>query len=145
MENENIKVIEIKGVKVEVDLRTCKVIENYKVGDPVKILIKDYSSYKSYAGVIIGFDDFKMLPTMVIAYLDNNYSTAEIKFAYLNSESKDIEICPLNSMDKFLDKSHAVGLLDQTIFKKEQEVAELKAKKEYFLKEFSCYFGEVKV
>ena len=34
------RVIEINGIKVEVDLRTAKQINQYKVGDNVKLLIK---------------------------------------------------------------------------------------------------------
>lgn len=143
--NENIKIVEINGVKIEVDLRTCKVIENYKVGDRVKVLIKDYSGYNSYAGVIIGFDDFQKLPTMIIAYLKQSYSSAEINWVYLNAETKDIEICPANALDKFLDKSHALNLFDKEIAKKELELIEIKNKREYFQKEFASYFGEVKV
>lgn len=143
--DENIKIVEINGVKIEVDLRSCKVIENYKVGDPVKVLVKKYSSYESYAGVIIAFDDFKMLPTIIVAYLENSYSTAEIKFAYINAETKDLEICPSAKLDKFLDKSHAIGLLDNTIEKKKVELEELKKKKELFEKEFEVYFKDLKV
>ena len=146
MENENIKIVEINGVKIEVDLRTAKVVENYKVGDMVKVLVKKYSdTWESYAGVIIGFDDFKNLPTIIVAYMESSYSAAEIKFSYLNSASQGLEICPSNSLDKFLDKSHALGLLDMQINRKIAEVDDLKSKREYFLKEFQCYFGEVKV
>ena len=146
MENESFKIVEINGVKVWVDLRQCKVIEEYKVGDPVKVLIKKYSdTYESHAGVIIGFDDFKVLPTIVIAYLEASYSSAEIKWVYFNSKSQDIEICPLNTLDKFIDKSHALNLLDNNIEKKKLELEELQGKKKYFEKEFACYFGDIKI
>lgn len=35
------RIIEIDGVKIEVDLRTAKRIDTYRVGDNVKILNKD--------------------------------------------------------------------------------------------------------
>ena len=60
MENQEQKrIIEVNGVKMEIDLRNAKVVENYKVGDYVKVLIKEYNSYKSYIGNIIGFDNFE--------------------------------------------------------------------------------------
>ena len=145
MENENVRIVEIGGVKVEVDLRTCKVIENYKVGDRVKVLIKNYSGYESHAGVIIGFDDFQKLPTIIIAYLKQSYGSAEIHWCYLNTETKDIEICPANALDKFLDKGHALNLFDKEIAKKEAELLDMRNKRSYFEREFSSYFGEVKV
>ncbi len=33
---ENKRIIEVAGVKMEIDLRTAKKIENFKVGDNVK-------------------------------------------------------------------------------------------------------------
>lgn len=42
--SESKRIIEINGVKLDVDLSQCKVVENYKVGDAVKVLVKEYSS-----------------------------------------------------------------------------------------------------
>lgn len=90
-------IIEINGVKLEVDLREATVIENYKVGQSVKVLYKQYSSYESQPGVIIGFSNYKMLPTIEILTCD--YS-GEVKFRAYNAESKDIEIAPFNKYEK---------------------------------------------
>jgi len=38
---ENKKIIEVNGVKLEVDLSSAKVIEEYRVGDVIKVLIAD--------------------------------------------------------------------------------------------------------
>lgn len=66
------KIIEINGIKMAIDERTATVqrVDTFKIGDPVKLLYKNYSSYEVKYGVIIGFDDFKNRPTMTIAYLD---------------------------------------------------------------------------
>ena len=79
------RVVEINGVKMEVDLRsaTTQEVNTYKVGDQVKVLIKDYSSWKDYPGTIVGFDNFKQRPTIIIAYLERYNS--DIRFAYFNS------------------------------------------------------------
>ena len=38
------RIIEINGVKLEVDLSQARVVENYRIGDNVKILQNEYGS-----------------------------------------------------------------------------------------------------
>ena len=137
---ETKRIIEVNGVKMEIDLRQAKVIDNYKVGDYVKILVKSYSDYKSYIGNIIGFDNFKKNPTIVIAYLKNEYSTASIEFAYYNSTSEDIELTSLNDWDIPLKKSTILEQFNKEILKKEQEIQEMKNKANVFEQLFGKYF-----
>jgi len=139
------RIVEINGVKLEIDLRQAKTVENYKVGDSVKVLMKRYGdTYASNPGVIIGFDNFVALPTIIIAYLEMDYSSGRICFAHLNSATKDIEICPANENETPIQKSHVVDMLNREILKKQEEAREAENKLEYFLKYFECYFGEVK-
>jgi hypothetical protein len=137
---ENKRIVEINGVKFEVDLRECKVVEQYKVGDNVKVLKKEYNDYKSYLGVVIGFDDFKNHPTMIVAYLKADYSAASVEFVYFNSENKEVEICPLNTWDIALKKSDIIRFIDRDIAKKEEELREINTRKEVFLTLFGKYF-----
>ena len=44
MEN-NKKIVEIDGIKLEIDMRTAKRIDQFKVGDKVKILVKKYDTF----------------------------------------------------------------------------------------------------
>lgn len=37
------KIVEINGIKMEVDMRHAKTIDTYKIGDRVKVLVKQYS------------------------------------------------------------------------------------------------------
>ena len=144
--DENMRIVEIKGVKIQVDLRQCKVIEEYKVGDQIKVLLKKYSdTYESYPGVIVGFDDFPTLPSINIAYLKSDYSGAEVEFLTFNSQTKDVQIAPLNTLDRYFSKTDAIEKLDKKIEKLESEIAELKDKKKYFESTFHKYFEEVKV
>lgn len=136
------RVIEIDGVKLEIDLRQAKKVENFKVGDTVKLLKKEYDSYKVHTGIIVGFDEFKTTPTIIIAYLEVGYNTAEIKFAYLNKESKGLEIATINEWDIPYSKQDVLDKLDRSIEKKEEELREAKSKKEVFLKLFGQYFEE---
>lgn len=147
MEGNMMRVVEINGVKVEVDLRTAKVVENYKVGNPVKILVKQpYAAIEVFPGVIIGFDDFKDLPTICVAYLKTSYSAAEVCFAYINTKtSENYMIAPLAKIDRIIEKGDALDLLDRAINAEKEKVADLEAKKRYFLVNFDQYFQELRV
>lgn len=135
-------IIEINGVKLEIDLRHAKKIEDYKVGDNVKVLIKQYGDeYKSYPGVLIGFDAFEKLPTIIICYVDIDYSSAVVKFVYFNEKSKDMEICHMGDHEKSIDKQRVEDMLNKEILKKEQELDELKRKQNYFLHHYNQYFA----
>ena len=90
---EQTRIVEIGGIKVEVDLRNCKVIENYKVGDQVKVLKKKYSdSYETFPGVIIGFDDFQNLPSILIACLKADYSGQKLNFLLLTTSRQMLRL-----------------------------------------------------
>lgn len=144
-ESEHIKEIEINGIKMEVDLRTCKQITTYKVGDNVKILKKNYgNNHQVYSGVIIDFVAFKELPAIVVAYFDQDYSSVSIKFETITSQSEDIEIAPCLPHELELNKDRVLDKFDIAIATKEREAEELRQKKEYFIKNFSKFFVENK-
>ena len=120
---EDKRIIEINGVKLEVDLRNALNVESYKIGDNVKVLIEEYNNnFKSYPGVIIGFDNFKKLPTILIAYLVTDYSSAKIEFEYFNSKTEKVEICPASKNEIPFEKSKVLELLDSQIIKAEESV-----------------------
>lgn len=147
MTTADYQTIEINGVKLEVDMRTARKIESYRIGDRVKVLVKEYSSYKPYPGVIVAFDMFRKLPTITVAYLDIGYSGTEVKFVYINGTEKDDEsrpeLAPYND-DIHVDKADVIERLDKEIDKKKEEIVDLERKKAYFLKNFNKYFEEVK-
>ena len=145
---EEKRIIEIGGVKVEVDLREAKQIDTYRIGDPIKILVKKYGDeYTSYPAVIVGFDNFPDLPTIIIAYLEVSYSTAEVKFVYLNANTgKNYQICPaVRKEDFIIDKVHAVELLDKSIQQKAAELEDLKSKRKYFIANFEKFVGATRI
>lgn len=138
---EEKRIIEIAGVKLEVDMRYAKTIDTYSIGQNIKVLKKKYSdSYESYPGIIVGFDNFKELPTIIIAYLVRDYGKAGIEFLYLNSQSKDAEICTMVEDEIPFVKEDILHLLDSEIAKKEMEVNDIKIKKAYFLEHFGRHF-----
>jgi len=133
--------IEVNGIKLEVDLRTARRIESYRVGDRVKILIKDYSGYTPHPGVIVGFDAFEHLPTITVAYLDVGYSKAEIKFAYINSQTEETEITT-DAGDILVDKTEVTSLIEKEIARKRDELEDLERKRAYFESHFARYFSD---
>lgn len=143
MENEFIREIEINGIKVEVDLRTCKRIDTFKIGDNVKVLKKQYGEeYKVYSGVIVDFVNFKERPALVVACFDNSYSGVNIKFETITKDSKDIEIAPCLPHEMKLNKDRVVDKFDIEIAAKEREADELRQKKQYFIDNFEKFFEE---
>ena len=140
--NENVRTIEVEGHKFEVDMRTAKKIEAYKVGDRVKVLTKGYSSWTTHPGIICGIDAFKKLPTIVIAYIESTFSnTGQVSFAYLNAESKDVEICPMAEDDIVPNRETILMYFDKALDKKQAEVDDIRMRKEYFLRQYGVAFG----
>lgn len=139
MAEKETKIIEVNGVKLEVDLRTAKKVENFKVGDPVKVLKKEYSdSWKSYYGVIIDFTQFQKRPAIEVLYVKDEYSNADIKFVTITKDTKEIEIAPVNELETQLHRADIIEKMDRKINKAEENVREIKVKKQAFIK----YFGK---
>ena len=105
IEEKHTTVIEINGVKMEVDLRHAKRIDEIRVGDRVKVLLKMYDGYKVYPGVVVGFEAFEKLPTIIVAYIKADFVSASVEFLYFNSETKDKEIIKAIDDDQ-LELSH---------------------------------------
>ena len=133
---ENKKVIEINGVKMEVDLRKAKTVSEYKVGDSIKVLMKDYSGYNVHHGTIIGFTEFENLPTIEILYVKDNYSSADVSFLAFNDKTTDIEIAPCHEYELKFSSGELLGKIDRQIVQKEEEIRNLKSRREAFLRYF---------
>lgn len=145
-ENENaMQIIEVKGIKMEVDMRNARVakLELYKIGTKVRVLKKEYSdTFATYGGVIIGFDQFEKRPSILIAYLKSDYNSCEIEFLTYNKDTKDIEICPADDGFIPFKKATIVEQMDRTVLQAETTLEEMKAKREYFHKYFDKYFDK---
>lgn len=136
------KTVEINGVKIEFDERTARTVDTYKVGETIKVLVKSYGeTYTIFPGVVAGFCNFTALPSIEIMYVDKDRWEADaFKFAVINANSKDIEIAPMNVLERVLDKQSIVAKIDSAITRKKLEVEELEIKKAYFIERFSTYF-----
>lgn len=135
------EVIEIKGVKFEVDTAKMVRIHEFRIGDPVKVLVKKYSDYEACPGIVISIDMFKLLPSVTVAYISKRYSNSDIEYATYNQDSKEMEICPLNPEDSVaVCKGQIVESLDKQIEGKRQEISVLELKKKHFLERFGAFF-----
>lgn len=145
MSTENKTVIDINGVKLEVDLRYARRVENIGIGTRVKVLRKKYGdSYEVLQGIVIGFEPFRELPTIIVAVANIDYSEAKVEFIYYNAKSEGIELVVASDDDlAALDKNDFVSKVDREITKKESEIVELNARKAYFLAKFKCYWEPI--
>ena len=136
------KVVEINGVKMEIDLSTARVIDEYRVGDNVKVLRKTYNGYEVLPGVITEFVNFESLPTIVIAVYKWQIYTSDIEFIYFNANTEGIEITPALEHEINLNRDSVVERFKDEIKKKRAEADELEAKLHWFNKYFNKYFSK---
>lgn len=143
MNNEK-QIIEINGVKMEIDLRYAKRIEHLQVGSRVKCLVKGYGDdYKVHPGVIVGFEPFEKLPSIIVAYMDVDYSSASIKFKSYNAKCTDFEIvADIDNNALEVNKADILTKMQREIERKQLEVQEIEQRRDFFLKNFSIYFTD---
>lgn len=136
------QIIEINGVKMEVDMRYAKRIEHLTIGSRVKCLVKQYDSFKVCPGVIVGFEPFQNLPSIVVAYLDVDYSGAALKFMSFNAKCADFEIvADVDNTALEVNKADILARMQREYDKKQLELEEIKQRRDFFLNNFNCYFA----
>lgn len=145
MTDETLTTIEINGVKMEVDLRHARRIDELRMGDRVKVLKKGYGdSYSVHHGIIIGFEPFEKLPTIIIAYMTSDYSSATLNFCNFNAKTQDIEVVKaVDDDDLELDRQHIRDVMMKQINTKRQEAIDIEQKLAYFEKRFATYWENV--
>lgn len=136
------QIVEINGIKMEVDMRHATRIDTMVVGSKVKLLVKsDYGSPEVFSGVVVGFENFKDLPTIIVCYLNVSYNEAKLQFAYINSDSvKKYDMVASVDDELPINKSDVLSRMEKEIAKKEEEIADLQRKRDFFLQHFSRYF-----
>lgn len=146
MSEKQTTIIEVNGVKLEVDLRTAVRIDRLSIGSRVKCLVKSGysgSDFNTYPGVIVGFEPFPSKPTIVVAYLDTSYGGG-LKFKAFNSDTKDFEvIADLDNNALEIDKADVLRKMDREIDSKALELQKLQEQRAYFLDHFGRYFAEM--
>lgn len=141
---ENTKIIEINGVKFEVDARTAtmKQIANVKLGARVKVMVPSYGDQVTvHHGVVVGFEPFQNNPVIIVAYLTDAYSSApEIKFLYFTAKSKESIVISDEDDRQAIARDQVVEAIDKKIAKLQAEITDLEDRKTYFLKNFKTYW-----
>lgn len=138
--DENMRIIEVNGVKLEIDMRTVKRVDSFRVGHRLKVLRKTYSGYESLPGVLVGIDEFKALPTLVVACV-KPFGDG-IEFVYINAETKDSEICAMSEEDIIPTRDTVLGTFDQSIQKAEADLLSLHQKRAYFVRMYGALLKE---
>lgn len=139
--NEEKRIIEIDGVKLEVDLRTARRIDSFRVGDNIKVLMEQYGSWRAYPGAIINFTEFPTHPAIDILIVTES---GEVKFityaAPLNGQKQSIEIAPFSQFELLIDRASIMDKLNRAVEQKESELRDAVAKREAFVKAFAQAF-----
>lgn len=136
-------VIEINGVKLEVDLRYARRIEDIRIGDRVKVLKKVYDGHMVYPGIVVGFEPFKVLPTIVVAYIEDDWKSAVVKFLHFNKASTDAEIVHAADEDFHVDRDVILSRFEKQIASKQREIDTIEEQKKYFETNFKAFWTKV--
>ncbi|GHU81995.1 hypothetical protein FACS189468_5610 [Spirochaetia bacterium] len=146
MSEENKRIVEINGVKVEVDLRTAKVIDCFKVGDPVRVFHpkSDYTRAEIKPGVIVGFCEFSKNPAIEIMELKADYSGVFFEIVVIAEGINDeLQITAYDKYEGLISQADVVTKFDRLIQQKELELSDLKLKKKYFVDDFAKAFEQI--
>lgn len=137
MEEEK-RIIEVNGVKLEVDMRYARRIDEFRVGDTVKVLDKRNGKNEMRTGTITDFANFKELPTIMVAiYKPGDYwQSPTIEFLPYNSDTEDVEIVGVSSEEIMVSKDTIVDRFNDQIAKKKAEMDDLIVKRDTFLRYF---------
>lgn len=136
--------IEVNGVKMEVDTRHARRIDTIKIGTKVKVRLKEnYEPERVYPGVVVGFEPFPSRPTIIIAYIKHTYTQTGLAFLYYNEDTKDAEVIVSHDQDFSVDRDAVLDWFERQEQKHLNELAELKAKKEFFERNFAVYWDQL--
>lgn len=137
--DDNKRIVEVNGVKIEVDMRYARRIDEFKVGDTVKVLDNRNGKNELRTGVITDFAEFKELPTIMVAvYKPSDYwSAPSIEFIPYNSNTEGIEIVAVSQEEIIVSKNTIVDAFNEQIERKRREVNDLIIRRDTFVK----YFG----
>jgi hypothetical protein len=138
---EQYQAVTIKGLVYEVPVKPIIKQESLRVGDYVKLLMKKSygEGYESFVGMVLNFEPFENLPTVVIAYLEDDFTGTDMRFLYLNKKSKEkVEIIKIPPYEVKFKRPDAIERMEKKIIKLQEEIAEMESKIILFKK----YFGQ---
>lgn len=138
------QIIEVNGVKLEVDLRTARRVEELQIGSRVKVLVKQSYSTKSdvFPGVVVGFEPFASLPTILIAYVKSEFNDVGLHTVSYNAASEGVEIVASIDDDFSVSKNEVLGWFRRERQKLDEKRAEIDAKEAFFVDRFKAFWRD---
>lgn len=130
---------------------TMSRVESLRIGDPVKVLQKpaSYSTdMKVYYGVVVAFELFKKLPTLVILYAESGYASCDLKTLYYNEkvaskeDAPEIIRCPPSDIQRASVATDFRRSIQVEREKLQAQMRELDFKEKYFVEYFGSLVGE---
>ena len=116
------KQIEVNGITYSVD-ESMFITEEIKVGDNVQILKKDYSTWKTYPGVVVQILPFDDKPAVEVVYVDCSYSSAEVKTVLITDDTgEDVKMLTRANPLIKITKERARDLLQKRVTTAEEEL-----------------------
>ena len=134
-------IIEVNGVKLEVDMRHARRIEELRIGSPVKLLAKGgYGGQKVHPGIVIGFEPFKDLPTILVAYVEEDWQSATVTVVSINSKQENFDMIAAVDPDFAVDRANITKRFDRQIEAKKREIEVIEEQKRYFETNFKAFW-----
>lgn len=135
------QLIEINGVKMEIDTRYARRVEELRVGSRVKVLIQGYGDdWSAYSGIVVGFEPFPERPTIIVAYVKSSFSEVGLEIAHYHKDSKKLQIVAALDDDFSVSRAEVLGWFDREVHKAEEKIKEVEAKRQFFLDRFQAYW-----
>jgi hypothetical protein len=143
MDSPERMIVEVNGMKLDVDMRTARRIDTLQIGSRVKVLTKSpyESSVKIRPGVVAAFEPFPSKPSIVVAVLDISYSEAKLEFLTYNADSKDVEVIASIDDDMLtINRADVHSRIEREIATKQREIEDLERRRDWFDVNFAAYF-----
>ncbi len=94
--------------------------------------------------MVVGFEPFSSKPSIIVAYMVEDYSKAEIKIVAVNSDTKDFEMVA-SIDDELFAHDKIIALFNKQIIIKQREIDVLNEQKNYFETNFAAYWAPVEM
>jgi len=80
------------------------------------------------------------MPTILVAYVEDNYSTADVKIVSINSMQKDFDVVAAVDLDFAVDKNIIIARFERMLAAKQREIDDIQEKMEYFKNNFKAFW-----
>ncbi|GKQ42946.1 hypothetical protein RD055328_08690 [Companilactobacillus sp. RD055328] len=126
----------INGINYEINPETITKKEALTIGSKVQVLYTEYSTQHVYPGIVTNIIGFKDNPTIEVTYINQSYSSVDIKTAHITNKTTDYQITVSNNIEFNLNKDNAIELLKQDIDNKKIELTKAQNKFDWFVKQY---------